>query len=168
MRPGSCETNGRLSDQALRVLAVAVRSFDLEPGEYHASHIETDLTFLGLMAMIDPPREEVKAAISKCRASGIKTVMITGEDYKRIKCVTGFLQVMQELPLFASEHEVDELLEELWTRTGYMADLEAQRTIEAESRIENLKELLSVRLRFPGRIRRGRSRRLPGAGLAGR
>jgi len=69
---------------------------------------------------------------------------VPGLGPRAIKCVTGFLQVMQELTLFASEHEVDELLEELWTRTGYMADLEAQRTIEAESRIENLKELLSV------------------------
>jgi P-type Ca2+ transporter type 2C len=73
------EANARLSDKALRVLAVAERAFDQEPDRYHAALIETDLTFLGLVAMIDPPREEVKAAIAKCRASGIRTVMITGD-----------------------------------------------------------------------------------------
>ena len=73
------EANARLSDAAMRVLAVAERVFDREPDRYHAALIETGLTFLGLAAMIDPPREEVKAAIAKCRASGIRTVMITGD-----------------------------------------------------------------------------------------
>ena len=71
--------NNYLSDQALRVLAVAYRVFEKEPEQYEASVIESDLTFAGLIAMIDPPREEAKEAIGKCRESGIKTVMITGD-----------------------------------------------------------------------------------------
>jgi len=68
-----------LSDQALRVLAMASRVFDAPPDNWSDTTVERDLTFLGLAAMIDPPREEVKAAIAKCRASGIATVMITGD-----------------------------------------------------------------------------------------
>ena len=62
----------RLSDQALRVLAVAYRDFDQEPHSYAAEAIERDLTFAGLVAMIDPPRPEVRDAMAKCRrrASG--------------------------------------------------------------------------------------------------
>jgi P-type Ca2+ transporter type 2C len=91
------ETIDRLSEQALRVLAVAVRTFEGEPDEYHASHIETDLTFVGLIAMIDPPREEVKEAVAKCRHSGIKTVMITG-DHKNTA-----VAIARELGFFGAD-----------------------------------------------------------------
>ena len=71
---GSCEANDRLSDQALRVLAVAVRTFDARAERVSMPRqIETDLTFLGLVAMIDPPREEVKRGhrqVPDRRASG--------------------------------------------------------------------------------------------------
>jgi len=71
--------NDRFADQALRVLALAYRNLDGEPDAYSAEAIERGLTFAGLMAMIDPPRPEVREALGKCRASGIRTVMITGD-----------------------------------------------------------------------------------------
>ena len=71
--------NDGYSDQALRVLAVAYRNIDQEPHSYEAEAIERDLTFAGLVAMIDPPRPEVREAMAKCRTSGIRTVMITGD-----------------------------------------------------------------------------------------
>ncbi len=69
----------QLSNQALRVLAMARRTFEAPPEAWSDEIVERDLTFLGLAAMIDPPREEVKEAIAKCRESGIATVMITGD-----------------------------------------------------------------------------------------
>jgi Ca2+-transporting ATPase len=71
--------NDGYSDQALRVLAVAFRHLEQEPHSYTAETIERDLTFAGLVAMIDPPRAEVRDAMAKCRQSGIRTVMITGD-----------------------------------------------------------------------------------------
>jgi Ca2+-transporting ATPase len=71
--------NDAYSDQALRVLALAYRNLDQEPHSYAAEAIERDLTFAGLVAMIDPPRPEVREAMAKCRTSGIRTVMITGD-----------------------------------------------------------------------------------------
>jgi Ca2+-transporting ATPase len=71
--------NDGYSDQALRVLAVAYRHLDQDPHSYAAEAIERDLTFAGLVAMIDPPRSEVRDAMAKCRQSGIRTVMITGD-----------------------------------------------------------------------------------------
>ena len=58
--------------------------------------------------------------------------------------VKEFVGLLGELSNFAGENEVDALIEEVWSRTGYMAELEAEKTIEAESRVENLHELLSV------------------------
>ena len=73
------KANDGYSDQALRVLAVAFRHLEQEPHSYAAEAIERDLTFTGLVAMIDPPRSEVRDAMAKCRQSGIRTVMITGD-----------------------------------------------------------------------------------------
>ncbi|MDK2819855.1 MAG: cation-translocating P-type ATPase [Mycoplasmataceae bacterium] len=72
--------NNNWSDNAIRVLAIAIKDFDgksidnLDP-----KNIEKDLTFLGLIGMIDPPREEVKLSIQECISAGIKPVMITGD-----------------------------------------------------------------------------------------
>jgi len=73
------KANDDYSNKALRVLAVAYRNLDEEPRAFSAEAIERDLTFAGLVAMIDPPRPEVREALVKCRASGIRTVMITGD-----------------------------------------------------------------------------------------
>ncbi len=69
---------------------------------------------------------------------------VHGLGPRAVKSVGAFVELMDGLTDFAAEHEVDDLLKEVWDRSGYMADLEAQRTIEAETRAENLKELLSV------------------------
>jgi Ca2+-transporting ATPase len=73
------QANADLADQALRVLAVAYRVLDAPPEKYDAALVEKDLVFAGLVAMIDPPREEVKLAVAKCKTAGIKVVMITGD-----------------------------------------------------------------------------------------
>ncbi len=64
---------------ALRVLGLARRNLPPRSGAYTIEKIETDLTFLGLVAMMDPPREEVAGAIERCRQGGIRLVMITGD-----------------------------------------------------------------------------------------
>ena len=68
--------NARLADDAYRVLAAAYKSCPEKPGEDEA---EQDLIFLGLFGIKDPPRDDAKAAIAKCRQAGVRTVMITGD-----------------------------------------------------------------------------------------
>jgi Ca2+-transporting ATPase len=73
--------NHDMSTHALRVLAFAYRKFDAMPQELRHEYIEKDMTFVGLIGMIDPARPEVKEAIKTCKDAGIRPVMITG-DYK--------------------------------------------------------------------------------------
>lgn len=69
------EASRKMSSQALRVLALAYRKVQ----DPYRSAIETEMTFIGMVGLIDPPREEVKEAITTCHNAGIKVVMITGD-----------------------------------------------------------------------------------------
>jgi len=79
VRDAITEANSTFASEALRVLAVAYRAFPDYPETMDAEDVERDLTFVGLIGMIDPPRPEVKAAIGHARDAGIRTVMITGD-----------------------------------------------------------------------------------------
>ncbi len=68
--------NEEFSSQGLRVLAFACRTVDRAAVSLED---ENDLNFLGLIAMMDPPREESKAAVAECIAAGIRPIMITGD-----------------------------------------------------------------------------------------
>lgn len=78
--------NKKLASDALRVLAVAYREIDIEEKGYLIENkkididkIEKNLNFIGLIAMMDPPRDEAKEAVKVCQQAGIKPVMITGD-----------------------------------------------------------------------------------------
>lgn len=77
--PQLLEQNKEWASKGLRVLFFAYKMFDNDPGKIDQS-VEKDMDFLGMVAMIDPPREEVIAAIGECKTAGIKTVMITGDQ----------------------------------------------------------------------------------------
>ncbi|MEZ4644183.1 MAG: HAD family hydrolase [Chloroflexota bacterium] len=72
------EANARLAQQGQRVLGVAFRPMD-EIESVDEDLIETDMIFIGLVAMIDPPRPEVKDAVTTARSAGIRPIMITGD-----------------------------------------------------------------------------------------
>ncbi len=68
-----------MASSALRVLAMAYKEIDHKPTNEEMKTMENDLIYIGMVGMIDPPREEVKDAVAKCKKAGIKTVMITGD-----------------------------------------------------------------------------------------
>ncbi|NHN28462.1 calcium-translocating P-type ATPase, SERCA-type [Paenibacillus agricola] len=86
--------NEGMAKNALRVLGFAYR--DLKPTENatHEIDVENGLIFIGLAGMIDPPRKEVREAISKCRKAGIKTVMITGDHQATAEAIAKQLGIM--------------------------------------------------------------------------
>ncbi len=71
--------NSGFAKDALRVLAFAYREYEELPDDINPYNIETNMIFVGLAGMIDPPRPEVKEAIKLCKQAGINTVMITGD-----------------------------------------------------------------------------------------
>lgn len=75
------KTNSEFSKGALRVLALTFKEYETLPDEITSEELEKGMVFVGLVGMIDPPREEAKKAIKHCQTAGIKPIMITG-DYK--------------------------------------------------------------------------------------
>ncbi len=71
--------NERMADDGLRVLCIAVREWNTLPNDMSHENVEADLTVLGLVGMMDPPREEAREAVAICQSAGIKPVMITGD-----------------------------------------------------------------------------------------
>ena len=103
------QVNNDLSGEAMRVLAVAYRNLDKEHEKFDAQTTEKDLTFVGLVAMIDPPREEVKMAIQECKAAGIKTVMITGDHKNTAVAIARALGLFKDDSIALSQEELDAL-----------------------------------------------------------
>jgi len=112
--------NEGMARSALRVLGLAYR--ELKPSEACREHddAEHSLVFVGLTGMIDPPRKEVREAISKCRKAGIKTVMITGDHQTTAEAIAKQLGMLhgaggslsgQQLALL-SDDELDARIED--------------------------------------------------------
>ncbi|TFG12242.1 cation-transporting P-type ATPase [Candidatus Thorarchaeota archaeon] len=73
------EVNMAMAARAMRVIALAYRPLDNTVGDWNESEVENDLVFLGLVGMIDSPREGVMEAIAKSREAGVRPIMITGD-----------------------------------------------------------------------------------------
>ncbi len=86
------EQNNQMAEKALRVIAVAYKDVEKLP---ETQDMEQDLTFCGLIGMIDPPREGVKEAVRTCRRAGIKTVMITGDHLQTAKAIAKELGIFK-------------------------------------------------------------------------
>ena len=86
--------NLNMANKALRVIAVAYKDIDNFPSKIDSDIIENNLTFVGLIGMIDPPREGVKEAVKTCKKAGIKTVMITGDHILTAKAIAKELNIL--------------------------------------------------------------------------
>ncbi len=110
-----------MSENALRVLAIAYKEITDVPENLISEEIENGLCFVGLVGMIDPPRPEAKVAVATCRKAGIKPVMITGDH------VVTATAIAKELGIY---------LEGDMAITG--AELDAMSEDELDSRVENI------------------------------
>ncbi|MGD9613204.1 MAG: cation-translocating P-type ATPase [Kiritimatiellia bacterium] len=118
------DANERLANDGIRVLGVAFRRFRAAPEpQARARDVETDLVFCGLIGMVDPPREAVRAAIAASHAAGIRTVMITGDHPATAAAIARNLQLA---PAGEAPHVV----------TG--AELAALSDAELEKRVEHV------------------------------
>ena len=86
--------NLEMAKKALRVIAIAYKDVDVLSNRIDTWAIENDLTFVGLLGMIDPPREGVKEAVKTCKKAGIKTVMITGDHIATATAIARELNIL--------------------------------------------------------------------------
>ena len=90
------KVNDRMAADGLRVLGIAMRTWESLPTDMSPGHVETELTILGLLGMMDPPREEAREAVRLCRTAGIRAVMITGDHPLTAQSIATRLGILQE------------------------------------------------------------------------
>jgi Ca2+-transporting ATPase len=127
--------NRDMASRALRVLAVAQRSLDALPDEITPETVENHLTLIGLIAMIDPARPEVKPAIQKARHAGIRTVMVTGDFPATALAIAEQIGLVHEGGRVLRGSEIEEMTPEELTRIIDDVDVFARVSPEHKVRI---------------------------------
>lgn len=94
-RQAILDANRAMSQKALRVLAGAMRRYDVQPEDCSPETLERELCFVGLAGMIDPVRPEVVDAIAACRSAGIRPIMITGDHVDTASAIARELGILQ-------------------------------------------------------------------------
>ncbi len=110
------ENNEKMAKDALRVLAFAYKELDHMPSKTEMKTIESDLTFIGMVGMIDPPRIEAKKAVEKCKKAGIKTVMITGDHKITAVAIAKKLGILKDESEALTGTELEKMTDEELTK----------------------------------------------------
>ncbi len=100
-------SNESMASRALRVLGTAWKDIDALPASLTSDTLEKNLTFVGLLGMIDPPRTEVKAAVAQCYAAGIRPVMITGDHKLTAVAIAKELDIFRPGDLAITGEDLD-------------------------------------------------------------
>lgn len=101
--------NKAMADQALRVLALASRTYTEKPADFAAEALENNLVFCGLSGMIDPERPEVAPAIEEAHGAGIRTVMITGDHIDTAVAIAKNLGIVEDRSQAITGAEIDKM-----------------------------------------------------------
>ena len=127
----------KMSADALRVLAVAYKEIEELPKEITSESLENGLTFMGLVGMIDPPREEAKAAVELCKKAGIKPVMITGDHVITASAIAKELGIMVEGDKAITGAQLDGMTDE--ELGGQIANISVYARVSPENKIRIVK-----------------------------
>ena len=111
------ENNESMAKNALRVLAFGYKKIKKLPeSKEEIEKLESDLIFVGMVGMIDPPREEAKKAVEKCKSSGIKTVMITGDHKITATAIAKQLGILENEDEAITGSELENMSDEELTK----------------------------------------------------
>lgn len=142
------KANTGMAEKALRVLAGAYKEIDSIPSEVSPQTLENGLTYIGMVGMIDPPREEVRDAVLKCREAGIKPVMITGDHKITATAIARSLEIMEgdEAAMTGSELEKlsDEQLLEQVDRTSVYARVAPEHKVRIVKAFQTKGEVVAM------------------------
>lgn len=109
--------NTEMSSQALRVLAIGIKELDAVPENPDSAQLESNLTFLGLVGMIDPPRPEAAQAVAICQKAGIRPIMITGDHMITASAIAKQLGILKDGDRVVSGTELDAMDETEFSAT---------------------------------------------------
>jgi len=133
------QANERMAAKALRVLAIAYRELPEEIQKFDEESSERDLTFLGLVGMIDPPREEAKEAVEFCKQAGVRVVMITGDHRLTAVAIAQELGLMGGSQLAMTGDELDKLDDKKFAKI--VEDVAVYARVSPEHKIRIVKAL---------------------------
>ena len=115
-KPEIEKRNQEMASDALRVLAFGYKELDHMPNKEEMKTIESNLIFIGMVGMIDPPREEARVAVEKCKTAGIKTVMITGDHKITAIAIAKSLGILQDESEALTGAELEQMSDEELTK----------------------------------------------------
>ena len=104
--------NDTYARESLRVLGMAFREVDEDLDIGNAEEVEKDLIFVGLMAMMDPPRDEVSAAVKECKRAGIRIIMITGDYGLTAESIARKINIVKDNVMIITGAELDKISDE--------------------------------------------------------
>ena len=136
-RESILKENKAMADQALRVLAAAMRSYGDKPESNDPAELERDMIWLGMCGMIDPIRPEVKDAIEKCRTAGIRPIMITGDHRDTAAAIARDLGILEEGHKAITGAELDAIPDETFAQDVTRYSVYARVQPENKVRIVN-------------------------------
>lgn len=146
-RQAVMEQAAHMAAEGLRVIALAERT--LPDGEITQAEAESQLTFVGLAGLADPPRPEVRDAIRMCRRAGIRTMMITGDHPLTARAVGQQVGLEGDLTVITGP-ELDQLSEDALKEVVQRVSIYARTTPEHKLRIVQALEALGARVAVTG------------------
>ena len=142
------DANTQMANQALRVLGLAYKEVSRLPRVSDFGELEKNLTFIGLVGMIDPPRAEVKAAVQACHHAGIRPVMITGDHKATAVAIAQELGFWQNGDLALTGADLDflpeELLEEQITRCSVFARVSPEHKLRIVQTLQRAGQVVAM------------------------
>jgi Ca2+-transporting ATPase len=129
------DANDAMTQDALRVLCMAYRVVPEASGEAPVENLEKDLTFVGLIGMIDPARPEVRPALEKAARAGIRTVMITGDYPNTARAIAQAIGLLRPSHKVLTGADVDRMSDEILKAEIMHTDVFARVSPEHKMRI---------------------------------
>ena len=131
----------QLANESYRVLALAKREFSDLPDQVTSERIEQDLTFLGLVALIDPPRPEASQAVADCLTAGITPVMITGDHPGTAMSIASRLGITTSRQAIVTGEELDKMSDENFSQR--VEEIRVYARVNPEQKLRIVKALQS-------------------------
>lgn len=131
--------NEKFAEDSLRVVGIAIKQLPEIPANPNADEIETDMIFVGLIGLEDPPRSDAVQSIGELTNAGIKTLMITGDNITTAKAVARRIGILKDGTIAVTGAEIDALSdEELYERIG---DISVFARISSDQKLRIVKAL---------------------------